>query len=331
MASEEKRKFWGSQGSPVAAANVEAGTYTHTFGGDTTGELAYNADAATVQAALEGLASIGAGNILVTDETDGQTFEFQGALADTDVGAMTFTEGSTPLKQRADTVTVNTTTAGVAPTAEVQSVSLGGATTGTFRLDWGASGAEVSTLDLSGVQAAYDAVFGGGTVTVSGSDPFTATWNTVASPDDPSVSSNATDGSPSASTSTQGTSGTQDVTEVWLPDSPTQGEITLNNSSAAATSSWAYNADAATVEAAVEAISGGYPCSVTGAGTTADPWIITSDSGVASPGWTGSETVTLDLRKAVSAEIVTIVEGSEEEAPPESSAPTNRHATLIGG
>ena len=43
-----------------------AGSYTLTYNGQTTGSIAYNASAATVQAALEGLSTIGAGNVIVS-------------------------------------------------------------------------------------------------------------------------------------------------------------------------------------------------------------------------------------------------------------------------
>lgn len=45
---------------------VTGGTFTLSFGGKTTGPIAYNADASTVQTALVGLASIGSGNISVS-------------------------------------------------------------------------------------------------------------------------------------------------------------------------------------------------------------------------------------------------------------------------
>lgn len=43
-----------------------AGTFTLTYNGQTTSALAYNASAATIQAALEGLSTIGSGNVVVT-------------------------------------------------------------------------------------------------------------------------------------------------------------------------------------------------------------------------------------------------------------------------
>lgn len=66
-------------GSPTA------GTYTLTFSGHTTAALAYNASASTIQTALQGLVSIGSGNLVVAvgSEPGTFTFTFQGALADT--------------------------------------------------------------------------------------------------------------------------------------------------------------------------------------------------------------------------------------------------------
>lgn len=77
-------------GPPDPLTPFPIGYITATFDGDTTAAFAVSADAATVQAALEALASIGAGQVLVTgDPIAGWTIEFQGTLADTDVGPVT--------------------------------------------------------------------------------------------------------------------------------------------------------------------------------------------------------------------------------------------------
>jgi hypothetical protein len=76
-------------GQLVAAIIVGTGmtgNFTLSFGGNTTGNIAYNASAATVQSALEGLASIGSGNVSVTKVSDtplNQQWQitFQGSLA----------------------------------------------------------------------------------------------------------------------------------------------------------------------------------------------------------------------------------------------------------
>lgn len=74
--------------------NITAGTYTLTFGGQETAPIAWNATAAQLQAALEALSTIGAGNILVTGMAGGltsapATLTFVNALGNTNVGAIT--------------------------------------------------------------------------------------------------------------------------------------------------------------------------------------------------------------------------------------------------
>lgn len=74
--------------------NITAGTYTLTFGGQTTAPIAWDATAAQLQAALEALSTIGAGNILVTGMAGGltaapATLTFVNALGNANVGAIT--------------------------------------------------------------------------------------------------------------------------------------------------------------------------------------------------------------------------------------------------
>lgn len=87
------------------------GTFTVTFNGVTSAAIAYNATAATVQAALVAMDSIGAGNVAVTGSAGGPwTLTFQGALAGSNVNQVTatasFTGGSSPA------ITPTTTTGG---------------------------------------------------------------------------------------------------------------------------------------------------------------------------------------------------------------------------
>lgn len=66
------------------------GTFTLTFGGQTTSGIAYNAAAATVQTAFTGLSSVGSGNATVTGSAGGPyTVTFTGTLAATNVAAIT--------------------------------------------------------------------------------------------------------------------------------------------------------------------------------------------------------------------------------------------------
>lgn len=65
-------------------------TFTLTFGAQTTAAIAYNATAAEVESAIELLSTVGQGNVQVTGSAIGPyTLEFVGALAKTNVGAVT--------------------------------------------------------------------------------------------------------------------------------------------------------------------------------------------------------------------------------------------------
>jgi hypothetical protein len=67
-------------------------SYTLTLSGQTTASIAAAATAAQVQAALEALSNVGAGNVSVSGSPGGPyTVTFQGALADTNVAQMTST------------------------------------------------------------------------------------------------------------------------------------------------------------------------------------------------------------------------------------------------
>lgn len=76
-------------GTPVS------GNFTLSYDGQTTGSIAYNASAATVDSALEALSNIGAGDVTCTGGPLPGTavdVEFTGALADTQVAMMTATD-----------------------------------------------------------------------------------------------------------------------------------------------------------------------------------------------------------------------------------------------
>src|SRR5262249_17274915 len=83
----------GSNGNEVQALTFTAGagTFFLSFANQTTGALAFNATASTVQAALQALSAIGAGNVSVTGSPGNYTLTFQGALANTDVPQTTIT------------------------------------------------------------------------------------------------------------------------------------------------------------------------------------------------------------------------------------------------
>ncbi|UUO04621.1 hypothetical protein M4951_14605 [Blastopirellula sp. J2-11] len=139
------------QGSPTG------GTFTLTYSGQTTSALAYNADAATVEAALEALSNIGSGDVAVTLDAGVYTIEFQGALATTDVSLL-IGDGSSLTGGSGAIDTVQTA---LSPVNERQAVTLSpGVSGGTFTLTY--SGQTTSALAYNAsagtVEAAIEAL-----------------------------------------------------------------------------------------------------------------------------------------------------------------------------
>ena len=91
------------------------GTFTLTFGANTTSAIAYDATAATVQTAIQALASIGSGNCSLSGPAGGPWLcEFVSAKAAANQSEMTGT-GSSLTGGAAQSITVTTTTASSGP------------------------------------------------------------------------------------------------------------------------------------------------------------------------------------------------------------------------
>lgn len=144
--------------------DATGGSFTLTYGGQTTSAITTNAAGAAVQSALEALSSIGSGNIGVSrsGSADSYTYActFQGTLAATNVAQMT--SDATSLTGGAGTATVTTATPG-SPRTSPQQLDIDPAT-GTAR------GCTVY-LKNTGSSTAY---IGGGTVTSSTGYPLAA-------------------------------------------------------------------------------------------------------------------------------------------------------------
>lgn len=98
------------------ADTATGGTFTLTFGGQTTAGIAFNATAADVVAALEALANVAPGDVAATGgplPAAPVVVEFQGAFAFTDVGEMTI--DPTALTPAGQTGAVTTTRQGLGP------------------------------------------------------------------------------------------------------------------------------------------------------------------------------------------------------------------------
>jgi hypothetical protein len=121
------------------SGNPTGGSFTLSFGGQTTAAIAFNATATQVQSALLALSSIGAGNVACTGGPlpgSAVTITFQGSLGKAaqpavTIGANNLTGGTTPAPAIAHT----TTGVGV---DDVQTLSLtGNPMGGTFALTFG--------------------------------------------------------------------------------------------------------------------------------------------------------------------------------------------------
>lgn len=89
------------------------GTFTLTFDGQTTAAIAYNAAASAVQAALEALSTVRAGNVVVSGSAGGPyTVTFVNDLANANVSALT-ASGAGLTGGTAPAVAIATTTAGI--------------------------------------------------------------------------------------------------------------------------------------------------------------------------------------------------------------------------
>ncbi len=152
----------------VTVTKAVGGTFTLTFGANTTSNIAYDATAATVQAALEALASIGGGNVAVTQSSGAYIVTFQGTKALTNVAPLT--ANSTALISTL--VTIATTTPGDGTHNEVQAVTVPkNSTGGTFTLTFGANTTAALAYNASAatVQSALEglASIGAGNVAVT--------------------------------------------------------------------------------------------------------------------------------------------------------------------
>lgn len=136
------------------------GTFTLTFGGQTTSALAFNAAASAVQTAFQALSSVGAGNATVTGSNGGPyTITFVGTLAGGARASITatpsLTGGTTP------GVTIAHPTTGA---ATVYSVAVSGSTGGPYTVTF--SG-KLASENLDPIRPTALALTGGTSPTVT--------------------------------------------------------------------------------------------------------------------------------------------------------------------
>lgn len=157
------------------------GTFTLTFGGQTTAAIAFNAAASAVQSALQALSSIGSGNAVVSGSAGGPwVVTFQGTLAAASQTPMTTNAGSLT-GGTSPAVTVAHTATGAAPVNAVQTISIS-ATGGSFTLTY--AGQTTTAIAYNAASSTVQTVLtalssvGSNNATVSGSPggPYTVTF-----------------------------------------------------------------------------------------------------------------------------------------------------------
>lgn len=108
-----------------ATGTVSGGQYKLAFDGQTTTDIAYNADAATIETALEALSNIAPGDVTVAGGDlpgDPVTITFGGVYAGTDVPLMTVAAGTSPLSGGGSYAVALTTAGSAGPDAVFNSL-----------------------------------------------------------------------------------------------------------------------------------------------------------------------------------------------------------------
>lgn len=274
---------------PVSAS----GTFVVNIGGQSTSGLAIGASAATVETAVQALSSVGSGNCTVSKSTtandDVYTLTFAGALAGTTVATAIVTVTSTkPI--------VRTTQAGSSSGTiqnEIQTIDTGSITGGVL-FDVTFSGQTATNVTCNAAAATLEGYLealsnlDSVTVTKSG-QVFTVEFTGVnGSANQPQMTVsvynpgvNATHPITVTTTPASGsTAGVNEVQTITLDGAPTGGTFTLTFDGQT-TSAIAYNASAATVDAALEALSNIGSGDVTVAGSAGGPWTVTFGAAMA--------------------------------------------------
>lgn len=151
------------------------GTFTLTFNGQATGNIAYNADAATVNTALEALSNIDPGDVTVTGSAGGPwTVEFTGTLSGTNVALMTIDVSNLT----GGVNEVQTISSPSNPTGGTFTLSFGGETTAPIAYNASAATIQAALVLLTSIPSGSVTCGGGAlptAVTVTFSDEFEST------------------------------------------------------------------------------------------------------------------------------------------------------------
>lgn len=105
----------GRNATGTVTVNATGGTFTISYGGQTTGAIAYNAAPDVVETAVEALSTVGNGNVRIGGAASAYTYEFVGDKQKTPITAVTTGVGS--LTGGAGTAAVAVTQTGLADAA----------------------------------------------------------------------------------------------------------------------------------------------------------------------------------------------------------------------
>lgn len=258
----------------VITVDAVGGNFTLTYDGQTTGNIAYNANSSTVQTALLALSNLAPGDVTVAGDGP-HTVTFGGTLAATDVEAITADDSGLT----APSVVVAQGTQGDddPATNEVQTVTVS-ATGGTYTLTY--DGQTTAAIDFDADSAAVDAALealsniGPGDVTVTGDGPHSIEFTgALAATNVPLITANGANLTGNTVDVTVDTEGVEEVVAVnevqTLTILANGGTYTLTYDGET-TTPLAYNASAATIQTALRALSniGATDVNVSGTGTT---------------------------------------------------------------
>lgn len=269
--------------------------YTLNLNGYESAEIFYSGGPYGVQAALEGMANIGAGNVAVEVETGGDPYTgpfrvtFRGALANQNINEMTCNTVYPPGYFGTNTGYITVTTAQDGSSSAVNEVQvltlLGGPSGGTFTVTFqGQTTAGVAySASAATLQTALEALsnIAPSDVTVTGSagGPYTCTFGGVYVGVDvqqmTGSGASLTGANVNASTTQTSIAAANEQQQVTLTGGPTAGTFTLSFNSEGPTSAIAFDATSATVQAALEGLTTPVPGDIAVVGAAGGPWIVT--------------------------------------------------------
>jgi hypothetical protein len=284
-------------------AELEAGLFQLEIGGFFTDNIDWNDDEAAILSAFE--IGLGSGEADVTKDTDRVIAEFIGSRANTNIAQGTVS--SNTLRFNSASVTVTVDQSGVQPESEAREITTGGATGGDYGLNYNGTGPFTVAVtgndatDLAALQAVLDANISTEIIAAGSGGIFQLEFTgSLANQDfDDSImtiSDDNTTGGTGVSISVyrQGTAGLPTIITITLDGVATEQWLIVDTGASQQTAAIATNADAATVEAAIEAAltSGSFAtCSVSG--SAGGPWTVTSGTNNFPPTWVGGRVVSI--------------------------------------